>query len=296
MPKPFILLFLIFPALPSSAQSFKEEFSRLLSKKDTAAQKELLQKWQLNKPGDAELFIAFFNYYFVKSRSEIVNLTASASSDSSLRITDSLGNTVGFLYDELNYDPGVLAEGFHYIDSGISQYPARLDMRFGKIYVLGEIKEYEKFTGEIIQTIHFAKKINHKWTWKNNQELDEPENFLLGTIQEYIVQLYNAGDEQLNRMRSIALAVLQYYPDHVESLSNLAITYSLQGDQDKALEALLRAEKVAPRDFIVLNNIANIYTQKGDKPNAIKYYELALQYGDADAKALATEKLKELKK
>lgn len=268
----------------------------MLSQKDTAAQKELLQRWQQASPGDAELYVAFFNYYFAKSKSEIVSLTQAAGSDPSFRITDSTGKTVGFMGGETRFDSNLLAEGFRYIDSGIYKYPDRLDMRFGKVYVFGQVGDYARFTSGIIQTIHFGKTINNKWRWTNNKELEDPEKFLLETIQEYVVQLYNAGDDQLDRMRDIALAVLQYYPNHVESLSNLAITYSIQGDPDKALDALLKAEKAAPQDYIVLNNIANTYRQKGDKPNAIRYYELTLKYGDADIKAEVTERLKELKK
>jgi tetratricopeptide (TPR) repeat protein len=110
-----------------------------------------------------------------------------------------------------------------------------------------------------------------------------------------VAQLYNAGDDQLTRMRRIAQAVLKYYPRNVESLSNLAITYGLQGDYNKALDALLQAEKIMPRDVIVLNNIATMYERKGDKLNAIKYFELTAKHGDKDTKDAAVKRLKELK-
>jgi tetratricopeptide (TPR) repeat protein len=168
-------------------------------------------------------------------------------------------------------------------------------MRFGKIYALGQTANYEAFTNEIITAIEAANQLQHKWVWTNNKPVEEPERFLLGTIQQYVVQLYNAGDEQLNNMRRIAQVVLKYYPGHVESLSNLAITYGLEGDYDKALAALLQAEKIMPRDVIVLNNIATMYEKKGDKLNAIKYFELTARHGDKDAKNAAVKKLKELK-
>jgi Flp pilus assembly protein TadD len=110
------------------------------------------------------------------------------------------------------------------------------------------------------------------------------------------MQLYNAGDSQLNNMKAIAEAVLKYYPDHVENLSNLAITYLIQKDYTNALTPLLKAEKIAPTDYIVLNNIAYCYDTKGDKANAIKYYELTEKYGDERAKQSAKKKLAELKK
>lgn len=45
-------------------------------------------------------------------------------------------------------------------------------------------------------------------------------------------------------------------PNHVESLNNVALTYLVAGNYDKALFYLLRDETLAPKDVIVLNNIA----------------------------------------
>lgn len=277
-------------------QGFKADFDKVLKEKDTTAQLQLLHNWQKANPKDAELFIAWFNYYFFASRREVIALTDSTNDLESLEIRDSAGlNTVGYLAADVDFDSTLLEKGFHYIDTGINTWPARLDMRFGKIYVLGQTENYEAFTNEIINTVEVSNQLKNKWIWKNNKPVENGERFLLGTIQEYVVQLYDAGDDQLHRMRRIAQAVLKYYPRHVESLSNLAITYGLQGDYDRALDALLRAEKIMPRDVIVLNNIATMYERKGDKPNAIRYFELTAKHGDKDAKDAAVKKLKELK-
>ena len=92
-------------------------------------------------------------------------------------------------------------------------------------------------------------------------------------------------------MRDIAEEVLKYYPNHVESLTNLGLTYLIFEDYTKGLEMMLKAEKVDPKDYIVLSNIAYTYAQLGDKPNAIIYYEKTLKYGDAQAKGYAEEQL-----
>jgi tetratricopeptide (TPR) repeat protein len=97
-------------------------------------------------------------------------------------------------------------------------------------------------------------------------------------------------------MKQIAEAALKYYPDHVESLSNLSIVYLIKKDYDKSLEALLKAEKLSPADYIVLSNIAQAYKLKGNNKNAIKYYELTIKYGDEQAKKYAQEQIDELKK
>jgi tetratricopeptide (TPR) repeat protein len=226
----------------------------------------------------------------------VIAITDSTNEPASLAITDSAGlQPVGYLSEDFDYDSTILDKAFQCIDTGISTWPSRLDMRFGKIYALGQVENYEAYTNEIINTIEAGNRLKQKWVWTNNKPVNEPERFLLRTIQHYVTQLYNAGDDQLTRMRRIAQAVLKYYPRHVESLSNLAITYGLQGDYNKALDALLQAEKIMPRDVIVLNNIATMYERKGDKLNAIKYLELTAKLGDKDTKDAAVRKLQELK-
>jgi tetratricopeptide (TPR) repeat protein len=276
------------------AQGYKADFDKVLEENDTVAQRQVLHRWQQTSPKDAELFIALFNYYFFASRKEIVQLTSDADKASIFEVKDSTGS-VGYMGENVEYDHALLKKAFKSIDSGISNWPARLDMRLGKIYALGQLENYEGFTKEIINTIEVANKLKNQWVWTAHQNLNDPEQFMLGSIQRYVVQLYNAGDDQLSRMRRIAQAVLKYYPKHVESLSNLAITYGLQGNYDKALEALLKAEKIMPQDAVVLNNIATMYERKGDRSNAIRYFELTAKHGDQNAKNEAAKKLRELK-
>jgi tetratricopeptide (TPR) repeat protein len=295
MSKPIVLFLLVLLAGQSFAQDYNGAFSRLLIKKDTAAQWQLLQSWQQANPTDAELFVAFFNYYFHASRQEMVRLSETGNDNSSLAITDSTGADVGYLTEDFGYDSATLEKAIQYLDKGISRYATRLDLRCKKIYALGQIENYERFTNEIITAIEMSNQLKSQWTWADNKKVDNPEKFFLGAVQDYVVQLYNAGDDQLNRMRTIAQTVLKYYPKHVESLSNLAITYGLQGDYEKALQSLLQAEKIMPRDAVVLNNIATMYERKGDKINAIKYFELTAKLGDKEIKDEAVKKLKELK-
>ncbi len=163
--------------------------------------------------------------------------------------------------------------------------------------MFGQLEDYEKFTTEIIRTIDYSNENKNKWTWTDSKPLDDPKEFMLSSIQNYQLQLYNTeNDDLLDNMKRIAETVLKYYSDHVESLSNLSIVYMLQKQYDKALEPLLKAKKLNPKDYIVLSNIAQAYKLKGDNKNAIKYYELTLKHGDDQAKKYAQGQINELKK
>lgn len=281
-------------------QTFKQQFNEFVSKKDTLGQQQLLDKWEKSDSNDPELYIAYFNYFVKKSVKEVVTLGQNPEGNDVLQIMDkdsSKKEPVAYLYGDTYYDQNILKKGFDYIDKGLSKYPNRLDMRFGKIYLLGQIENYEKFTAEIINTIDYSHVNKNKWTWADNKPLGDPENFMLSSIQDYQLQLYNTeNDNLIENMKRIAEAVLKYYPEHIESLSNISIVFMLQKQYDKALDTLLKAEKLNPKDCIVLNNIAQTYKLKGDTINAIKYYKLTIQYGDDQAKNYANGQIEELLK
>ena len=169
-------------------------------------------------------------------------------------------------------------------------------MRFGKIYMFGKTENYEKFTFEIIKTVEYSDNNKNAWTWTDNKPKENPKAFLLKSIQDYQVQLYNTEDDTLlENMKRIAQTVLKYYPNHIESLSNLSIVFLIKKQYDKALEALLKAEKLNPKDFIVLSNIAQAYKLKGDKGNAITYYEKTEKWGDEQSREYARQQINNLK-
>jgi len=157
---------------------------------------------------------------------------------------------------------------------------------------LERLADYNKFTQEVIQAISYGEYIKNQWLWKDGKPLNEPEKFILAKVQTYIMQLFDAGGNEIGNMRKIALVVLHYYPDNVASLSDLAMTYIAEKKFDTALRYLWAAEKLDPQNYTVLNNIAYCYSQKGDKDKAIKYYELVKKYGPDRAKADAERKIK----
>lgn len=281
----------------SYGQSNYQQFNSLFRKKDTAAIKTLLANWEKTAPDDPELYTSAFNYYFSGSRREMLSLQKNAPEGEALRITGDNGKTVAFLAEGADYDPDKLARGFSYINTGIAKFPDRLDMRFGKCFVFGEIQDYENLTQEVIAAIDRSVVNKNNWRWTGNKPADNPRKLLLSCIQDYLVQIYNTeNDDLLDNMVRIGEATLKHYKDNVEILTTTSTAFLLKKNYDKALEYLKQAEKLNPKDGIVLNNIAHCYKLKGDKTNAIKYYELTEQYGDEEGKAMARENIKQLKK
>jgi tetratricopeptide (TPR) repeat protein len=133
--------------------------------------------------------------------------------------------------------------------------------------------------------------------WTENKKQEKGQVFLLETIQSYLKELYDTEDDKLlPNMIKIGETTLKYYPNTVEILSTTSVALMLTKQYDKAIQYLKQAEQLNPKDYIVLNNIAQAYKLKGDKINAIKYYDLAAKYGDEQVQRQAKENIEKLKK
>lgn len=279
------------------SQNFKEEFDNFSKAKDTTKQLEILKLWEEKEPKNPELFTCYFNYYLGKSINELVTITTDQPNGLSLELKDSSGQVAGYFGNEVSYEKYFFSKAIEKIDQGILLYPNRLDMRFGKIHTLGQVEDWGKFTDEIIKTINYSKINNNKWTWTNNESGEYDKDFLLSSIQDYQRTLFDTEEDSLLiNMRKIAEEILKFYPQHIESLSNISITYLIKKEYDKGIEVLLKALDINPKDGIVLSNIGQGYKLKGDKVNAIKYYEKMLVLDDQNFVDFAKEQITILKK
>ncbi len=282
-----------------NGQEYKERFYEFLSEGETKKQLRVLEKWEENNNDDPELYVAYFNYYYHASKTETVAIGSNPKGDA-MQIMDqdtSVEEPVAYIYGEVNYDPELLSKALDWIDRGIEKYPNRLDMRFGKIYTYGQIEDYSKFTNEIVRVINYSAQNENNWLWENQEEISDAKQVLLNTIQDYQIQLFDTGEsELLENMKEIAEAILNHYPNHIESLSNISIIYIYLEEYDNALVYLLKAEENNPKDCVVLNNIAYVYKLKGDSSNAIKYYNRVIEYGNAEEKKYAEQFIEELTK
>lgn len=296
MKKTFTFLFIIFSSILFS-QNFQSDFNNYFQKNDTLNLKITLEKWEKENPKDSELYTSYFNYYFQKSKKEVLSLSKKQPNGESLILKDSVNQTAGYLGSEVLYNDIDIQNAFNRIDKGIKLFPNRLDMRFGKIYALGVIEDWKNFTIEIIKTIKYSNINKNQWTWTNNIKKENGKDFLLSSLQNYQVQLYNTEqDELLVNMQNIALEILKLYPENVESYSNLSITYFLTNQFEKGIVELKKAEKINPKDYIVLSNIAHGYKLIGNNENAIEYYEKAIKYGDDYTIDFAKKEIAKLKK
>jgi len=247
-------------------QDFQKEFNKYFEAKDTLKQREILAEWEKSNPKDPELFANYFNYFFMGS---------------------------GIAHNE-----ELLQQGMNKIDEGIALYPNRLDMRFEKIYVLGQIEDWQQFTDEIVKAIQYSKINNNQWTWIDNEKLSGEEDFFAMVFDNGISELFATEDKKLLlNARTIINEILKAYPEHeVECLRIIARTYAMEEQYDKSVEILLKVEKINPKEGIDLVNIADGYRMQGYKQKAIKYYKKLIKYREVIILQQAKQQIEKLKK
>lgn len=283
-------------AFSAFSQNYRDDFYAAFQAGDTLKQQQLLKDWGESPAADAEYYAASFNYYVSRAEMQVLELGDKPGNEESLMLlSDSLSSDepAGYLYETTFYRPDKMSAAYAAIREGIAKFPARLDLRFGMIYMYGQTGDWTTFTSEIVNTVHYGARIQHAWTWTNNEKLEDGKEFMLSSIQDYQMQLYDfAGEAGPANMKRIAQAILSHYPEHVVSLSNLGIALLNERDNKGALKQFEKAHKVDPNDIIVIGNLAYTWKELGDIPKAISFYRLMGEKGDVYEKEFAEEQIR----
>ncbi|MGI5172493.1 tetratricopeptide repeat protein [Treponema sp. OMZ 840] len=279
---------------------FKSDYELYIRSENLEKLESILPQWEQAEPNNPEMFIAYFNYYLLKGRSSGLTIdTVPPESGTSIAFSDpDTGETVGYIGGQTSYDRAHTETALEYLNKGLAIAPERLDMHFGQITILGELKEYNRMAEKIIEVFGVAQKINHKWLWSNNEPMgNDAENIMLESINDYHALLLTAKDTKAKEAEiKVCLAQTKAYPKNIYAYNFLGAVYMQTGEDKKALEAFLAAEKVNPSDGIVLGNIGKWYADHGDTQNAKKYYKRMLKDPDTRIQKFARKRLDELDK
>lgn len=256
--------------------------------------RQVIEQWELAEPESADVYAAWFNFYYKKSMDEVVHLSPTPPQDGQHALDLEGDEGAAYLYEGQVYNDSLLTIAYGKIDKAISLYPNRLDLPFGKITVLFMVEDYKRVMPVIHQAIERSHLNGNQWTWTLDSPVENGEEVFKSSIQDYFTKLYEA--ELDNDALQVAEWMLQYYPDDVMFLSDKASLLAVTGNLDQALQAFLSIYKNHPDDHIVTSNIAYIYKSKGDKENALKYYRILSKCGDEDMEELAQQAIDELTK
>ena len=238
----------------SFGQSYKLNFLKALEANNMAKAEEILKAWDMADVRDPELYVAYFNFYTVKSK----------------------GANMLFIS---GYDANYSKKALEFISIGIDLYPARFDMRVAKNFMLKELNDIPAYISEVINMIAYSDQIKNNWKGEDFLSVNKAEEMFYGAVLDAQEFLFSKENPSLfKEIIRISDEMLKYYPAHVQSLLNKSTVYVAQKEYDKSLEALLKAVEIDPANSILLYNVASVYNLKGNKENARKYFELTIRH------------------
>ncbi|NVK27034.1 MAG: hypothetical protein HWE14_03260 [Flavobacteriia bacterium] len=267
------------------AQTYKERFdAAFYSDSSVHLALPILRAWEAASPKDPDMLVAGFNFYFHASQEEVsqFSLTPPADGREAFAITDSAGNQAGYMYSRIVFDPEVIKKGLSYIDRGIILFPKRLDMHFGKAYVLYEAGMYAEHVAYLEKILELDSEFNGEWLWSDGEILEgDQEEFFTESFQDYLGTLATSDVVEAEIAEGIILKAMDHYPKNTAFANDLGVLWFLEGDMEKAEDALLEAYDIDETDEVTLGNLGYLYLQMSELSESKSYYEKLLTSEDS---------------
>jgi tetratricopeptide (TPR) repeat protein len=251
------------------AQSYFEKFVVPFQAGDMAKAEKALQEWDLNDSSNPELYVAYFNFFTVKSLEK----------------------------DSTKFDRQYAKKALEFISEGIDRFPTRFDMRYAKISMLGQLEEYTPFTNEVVKMIEYSKTINNDWKEGGFALISDVDVVIDGAVNEAQQTLFAATEKDTSLYKNILRisdVMLKTFPKNISALNNIASVHLDKKQYDKAIENLQKAKDIEPSNARLQYKIGYIYGLKKDKANARKYYEMAVKNATDSDKAYKDAAQKQL--
>ena len=272
-------------------QELYDRFTSAMQEKDSASVKNIIGEWEKLYPQDAQICALYSNLYTLRAEKEVVIISAEKPEDEEVFVTvDSTGKEY-YMYSKLDVDMEWIDKSIDVLGKGVEKHPDRLDLWFGKAYMVMSFYEDDDFIAVLSDILKRSVANKNNWLWTFDEKVGDGQAELFSTFQGYFSEVF---EQNLNLADRIADLVLEFYPNNVIFLNDKAVIAYTAGDIDGALENFLKVHKIDPEDPVIINNIAYTYELKKDKAKALEYYKLLSKTTDPQYKKIAEKVLKEL--
>lgn len=284
------LLFLFLGAVSSFAadtRPLKERVNEFCEKHRTVAEIEKRHaEWIKQEPDNPDAYILPANA--LGKAAETVNIVAGDQKDAIAVLTDpKTGKQVGSIAE--GPDPAIIKRAEDILKAATKKFPRRLDIHVGRMAMAQRSKNPEAVKLAALDLLTATAKDPQTLRWIDNAKIEgDPLKKALDEVEARIRWLYGFEKDETDKLaQDCALKALELAPDNVELLNFAAIRHLYRGEWKEGREYLLRAEKAAPRDWIVQHNIARASAELGDKADALARLQAIIKAvpGTDDAKA-----------
>ena len=111
--------------------------------------------------------------------------------------------------------------------------------------------------------------------WLKGENLPQPpDQFIPEKLHSYgLYYEKKENPEDDKRFLQIAKFSAEQFPNHPYAFNDVAMYFSVIGDNAKTREWLERANRIDPKDALVMMNLGHICSKLGDNRGARKWYE-----------------------
>jgi len=295
----FIPLLLVVLSLASprllGEQDYAARLKELKDEKADAQIEPLLNEWREKRPNDPDAWVSSANYYFNQRR---INISAKkpAKGDFPLEKLET-GEPAGSISFES--DKGATKRAAALLQEATGKFPDRVDIWCGLAFLQQESGDFDAEFGTLKNMIAYTHDHPEHLQWLKGEKLPGPQDqFLAEKIHSYgLFYEKKENPEDDRRFFKIAMLATERYPNIPYGFNDVAMFYSISGDQAKAREWLEKANRIAPNDTLVLMNLGRISLKLRDNRSARKWYEEVIKREPKGEYAeQAKEALKKLQK
>ena len=291
----FVLAISVSTLCRGAGEDYAPQYKALREKKAPDAEIEtLLTDWRSKDGNNPEAWVASANHYFNKRGINLSRKKAEAG-DIPLKKQDS-GEDVGSVSFPL--DPDNVKRAADLLEEAIKKFPDRVDIWCGLAFIYQESGNFDSEFSTLQKMVAYTKEHSANLRWMNGNISSPPDKFIPEKLHGYALYYEKKEDEEDdNNFFKIAQYAAQQYPNHPYALNDVALYYSVQGDDEKTKEWLEKAHQADPKDALVLINLGHISSDLNDDAAARKYFEEALKVEPKGEHAdEAKDALAELKK
>jgi tetratricopeptide (TPR) repeat protein len=285
---------LLAPIARAADEDYAAKYQALRDKKAADAEVEaLLTEWRTKQADNPEAWVAGANYYFNKRG---INISKKKPEAGDLPLKKEDTGEEGSISFPL--DPENVKRAADLLEEATKKFSDRLDIWCGLAFIYQESGNFDAQFPVLQKMVAYAKAHPDNLLWMGDKISDPPDKFIPEKLHGYALYYEKKEDEDDDkRFLKVAQFAAEQYPNHPYALNDVALYYSVEGDNDKTREWLEKAHKVDPKDALVLVNLGRVASDMGDDDAAKKYYEEAIKADPKGENAQeAKDALAELKK
>lgn len=291
-----VALFLsLTPIIRAADEDYAAKYQALRDKKAGEPDIEaLLTEWRAKQPDNPEAWVASANYYF-NNRTPVISTKKPREDDLTMKMPGT-DKEVGSISFPLN--PENVKHAADLLEEATGKFPDRVDIWCGLAFIYQESGNFDAELATLGKMVAYVKGHPANLRWMKGKLSDPPDKFIPEKLHGYAIYYEKKEDEEDDqRFLKVAQFAAGQYPNHPYALNDVALYYSVEGDNEKTREWLEKAHKADPKDALVLVNLGRVASDMGDDAAAKKCYEEAIKADPKGENAQeAKEALAELKK